>query len=106
MIGSSLSHYHITAELGCGGMGIVYRAKDTKLDRQVAIKVLPSSALASEDDRARFYREAMAAAQLHHPNTASVFKVDEVSPKNFRYVEWSKSPSPCVYCRYGRKSAH
>jgi serine/threonine protein kinase len=61
MVGKKLSHYKIEAELGRGGMGIVYRAEDTKLDRTVAIKVLPSAALASEDDRARFYREAKAA---------------------------------------------
>ena len=54
MIGTTLSHYEITAELGRGGMGIVYKARDTKLDRDVAIKVLPSAALASQDDRARF----------------------------------------------------
>ena len=62
MIGKHLSHYLIESELGRGGMGIVYRAKDTKLDRTVAIKVLPVAALASGDDRARFYREAKAAA--------------------------------------------
>ena len=68
MIGKHLSHYLIESELGRGGMGIVYRAKDTKLDRIVAIKVLPSAALASEEDRARFYREAKAAAALTHPH--------------------------------------
>ena len=81
MVGKSLSHYQIEAELGRGGMGIVYRATDTKLDRQVAIKVLPSSALSSEDDRARFYREAKAAAQLHHAHIASVFEIDEAVPE-------------------------
>jgi serine/threonine protein kinase len=81
MVGKNLSHYKITAELGRGGMGIVYRAEDTKLERTVAIKVLPSAALASEDDRARFYREAKAAAQLHHPHIASVFEIDEAVPE-------------------------
>ena len=81
MIGKSLSHYKILEELGRGGMGIVYKAEDTKLDRTVAIKVLPSAALASEDDRARFYREAKAAAQLHHPHIASVFEIDEAVPE-------------------------
>ena len=63
MVGKSLSHYKIVSELGRGGMGIVYKAEDTKFNRTVAIKVLPSAALASEDDRARFYREAKAAAK-------------------------------------------
>ena len=58
MIGKHLSHYLIESELGRGGMGIVYLACDTKLDRQVAIKVLSSAALASDDDSARFYHEA------------------------------------------------
>ena len=62
-------------------MGIVYRAEDTKLDRTVAIKVLPSAALASEDNRARFCREANAATQLHHPHIASVFEIDEAVPE-------------------------
>lgn len=64
MTGLYLSHYAIEAELGRGGMGIVYRGKDTKLNRTVALKVLPASALASPDDRARFQREAQAAAAI------------------------------------------
>ena len=70
MVGKNLSHYKIFEELGRGGMGIVYKAEDIKLDRTVAIKVLPSAALASEDDRARFYHEAKAAGQLHRPRTS------------------------------------
>ncbi len=58
-------------------MGIVYRAEDTKLDRSVALKLLPASALTSEDDRARFYREARAAAALSHPNIAHIYEIDE-----------------------------
>ena len=81
MIGTTLSHYKITAELGRGGMGIVYKARDTKLDRTVAIKVLPAAALASEDDRARFYREAKAAAALNHPHIAQIYQIDEAVPE-------------------------
>jgi len=81
MIGTTLSHYDITAELGRGGMGIVYRATDTKLNREVALKILPAAALSSQDDRARFFREAQSAAQLHHPNIATVFEIDEAVPE-------------------------
>lgn len=81
MIGKHLSHYLIESELGRGGMGIVYLATDTKLGRRVAIKVLPSAALASDDDRARFYREAKAAAALTHPHIAVIYGVDEAVPE-------------------------
>jgi eukaryotic-like serine/threonine-protein kinase len=80
MTGLHLSHYAIESELGRGGMGIVFRAKDTKLNRTVALKVLPAGALASEDDRARFRREAQASAQLNHPNVCHVYQVDEAQP--------------------------
>ena len=75
MTGLHLAQYRIDAELGRGGMGIVYRAHDTKLDRTVALKVLPPHALASEDDRARFQREARAAAKLNHAHIASIFEI-------------------------------
>ena len=80
MTGLHLSHYAIEAELGRGGMGIVFRAKDTKLNRTVALKVLPAGALASQDDRARFRREAQAAAQINHANVCHVYQVDEAQP--------------------------
>ncbi len=79
MIGTTISHYKITDEIGRGGMGVVYKAEDTKLDRTVALKFFPPHALVTEDDRARFYREARAAAALHHPNIATVFEIDEVT---------------------------
>ncbi len=81
MVGKSLSHYKILEELGRGGMGIVYKGEDTKLHRTVAIKVLPAAALSSDDDRARFYREARAAASLSHPNIATVYEIDEAVPE-------------------------
>ncbi len=93
MVGKSLSHYKILAELGRGGMGIVYKAEDTRLDRTVAVKVLPSAALASDDDRARFYREAKAAAQLHHPHIAGVFEIDEAVPSDAPH---GTQPSPFI----------
>jgi len=81
MVGKNLSHYKILEELGRGGMGIVYKGEDTKLHRTVAIKVLPAAALSSDDDRARFYREARAAASLSHPNIATVYEIDEAVPE-------------------------
>jgi len=70
--GSKLGPYEILAPIGAGGMGEVYRAKDTKLDREVAIKVLPT-ALAQDPERmARFEREAKVLASLNHPNIAQI----------------------------------
>ncbi len=77
MIGRRLSHYAITARLGEGGMGVVYRATDTQLDRQVAVKVLPAAFTADPERLARFEREAKMLAQLHHPNIASIFGLAE-----------------------------
>ena len=73
MIGQTLSHYRITAALGAGGMGEVYRATDTKLDRDVAIKVLPAAFADDPERLARFEREAKLLASLNHPNIAHVY---------------------------------
>ncbi|MDQ1348462.1 MAG: eukaryotic-like serine/threonine-protein kinase, partial [Acidobacteriota bacterium] len=77
MIGSRLGSYEITAKLGEGGMGEVYRATDTKLKREVAIKVLPAAFTEDRERLARFEREAQLLAQLHHPNIASIFGLEE-----------------------------
>ncbi len=77
MIGSRLGPYEITAKLGEGGMGEVYRATDTRLKREVAIKVLPAAFTADKERLARFEREAQLLAQLHHPNIASIFGLEE-----------------------------
>ena len=74
-------------------MGIVYKAEDTKLKRTVAIKILPSAALASEENRERFYREARAAAALHHPHIATVFEIDEAVPSDAPH---GTEPSPFI----------
>ena len=68
--GLSVAHYRITAKLGEGGMGVVYRATDTKLNRDVAVKVLPDSFAADPDRLTRFTREAQVLASLNHPNIA------------------------------------
>jgi len=78
VIGQTISHYDILEKLGEGGMGVVYRARDTKLDRDVALKFLPVQLAGSDADRARFVQEAKAAASLDHPNICTVFGIEEV----------------------------
>ena len=70
MIGKTISHYKILSKLGEGGMGVVYKAEDTKLKREVAIKFLPRQIIASEEERMRFNVEAQAAAGLNHRRRA------------------------------------
>ena len=72
LIGRTLGHYRITGKLGEGGMGVVYRARDERLDRDVAIKVLPDAVAANPDRLRRFEREAKAVAALSHPNILEI----------------------------------
>ena len=74
---SNIAHYRITAKLGEGGMGAVYRATDTKLSRDVAIKVLPDTFASDTDRLVRFTREAQVLASLNHPNIAAIYGVEE-----------------------------
>ena len=77
MIGTTLAHYRVTGALGSGGMGEVYRATDTRLDREVAVKVLPGTFTTDPERLARFAREAQLLAQLQHPNIAAVYGLEE-----------------------------
>ena len=79
MIGTTLAHYRITAALGAGGMGEVWRAHDEKLGREVALKVLPDEFAQDPDRMARFEREARVLASLNHPNIAHLYGL-ETSP--------------------------
>ncbi len=83
MIGQTLAHYKILEKIGSGGMGDVYLAEDTKLDRKIALKVLPPELAESEERRARFKREAKAIAALDHPNIVQVFSVEEADGIHF-----------------------
>jgi len=74
VIGSSISHYKILAKLGEGGMGVVYKAEDTRLERSVALKFLPAHLLGNEEVRKRFEREAKSAASLIIPTSATCMK--------------------------------
>jgi len=87
MIGSTISRYKILAKLGEGGMGVVYKAQDTKLDRPVALKFLPAHLLGNEEVRKRFHREAKSAAALSHPNVCTVFEIDEADDQTFIAME-------------------
>ncbi|MGD0310482.1 MAG: serine/threonine-protein kinase, partial [Acidobacteriota bacterium] len=87
MIGSTISHYRIIEKLGAGGMGVVYRAEDTKLERQVALKVLPDIFSIDPERLARFEREAKLLASLNHPNIASIYGLEEDAGKSFLVLE-------------------
>jgi len=93
MIGTKLGPYEITAKLGEGGMGVVWRARDTKLERDVAIKVLPAAFVESRERLARFEREAKLLAQLHHPNIASIFGMEESEGTKALVMELVEGPT-------------
>ncbi len=83
MIGKTISHYKILEKLGEGGMGVVYKAEDTKLKRTVALKFLSSQSLGTQDEKTRFVHEAQAAATLDHPNICTVYEIDEAKGQTF-----------------------
>ena len=87
MIGQKIAHYTIQEKLGEGGMGVVYRAHDTKLDRTVALKFLPRHLNANEAEQARFLQEARAAAQINHPNVCSIIDIQEIGGEQFIVME-------------------
>jgi serine/threonine protein kinase len=88
MIGRTISKFRITEELGRGGMGTVYKAQDEKLDRPVAIKMLPPHLSASDESKARFMQEAKAAAALNHRHILSIYEIDEQDDAMFLVMEY------------------
>src|ERR1700723_3398526 len=83
-----LSHYRVIEQIGAGGMGVVFRAHDLQLERDVAIKVLPSGMLTDEVARKRFSKEALSLAKLSHPNVATIFEFDTQDDADFLVTEY------------------
>lgn len=88
LVGRSLSHYQILEKLGEGGMGVVYKARDTHLDRFVAIKVLPPERVADPERKRRFVQEAKAASALNHPNILHIYDIDTAGGVDFIAMEF------------------
>ena len=84
MLGKTISHYRILEKLGEGGMGVVFKAHDTHLDRFAAIKVLPAEKVTDPERKRRFVQEAKAASALHHPNIITIYDIDQTNG-----VDWA-----------------
>src|SRR2546428_12538628 len=87
-VGTKLGRYEIRSKLGAGGMGEVYLAQDAKLDRKVALKILPSDLATNQDRMRRFTQEAKAAAALNHPNIAHIYEIGESDGTHFIAMEF------------------
>src|SRR5437870_5942780 len=86
--GARLGRYELKSQLGAGGMGEVYLAQDTKLDRKIALKILPAEVAAHPDRMKRFRQEAKAASALNHPNIITIYEIDETASGHFIATEF------------------
>ena len=103
--GTKLSQYEVVESIGAGGMGEVYRARDTKLGREVAIKVLPEAFAQNEERLARFEREARLLASLNHPNFATLYGFEQSNGVQFLIMELDlikemKNSQPLQFVNY------
>src|SRR2546426_4033993 len=99
--GTRLGRYEVRSRIGAGGMGEVYLAQDTKLDRRVALKILPAEVASNQDRMNRFVLEAKAAAALNHPNIAHIYEIDEVDGQHFIAMEFidGQTLRECIHGR-------
>src|SRR6266576_141737 len=88
MLGKSIAHYLVVERLGQGGMGVVYKARDTHLDRFVAIKVLPPEKVADLERKRRFVQEAKSASALNHPNIITIYDIASENGVDFIAMEY------------------
>jgi eukaryotic-like serine/threonine-protein kinase len=92
--GTRLGPYEVLALIGAGGMGEVYRARDTRLGREVAIKVLPAERLTDPDRRRRFVQEAQAASALNHPHIITIYEIESANDSDFIVMEYVRGEEP------------